>query len=258
MNKKYIVVIISLLFLVGCSNIKNKDTKIDNIIENKTSTSDYEDNTFDQYKSIVKPKQGKDFTRTSVILDEEPSNIILVESVDPIDLSSKIEVVEEDKIEKIKEFLETQKIGNNTKENIDAKVVDNTNNFEGIKVYNFVGEDLELLESISDDVKKNFFIIKSHCNEEDSYLLLDDIKKFKSFISEKTNKNIEMSEFIYSEYEDDISNCYKIYKSNDYLEHSKEVDNLFDYFTSKISNLIEFTNDKFKKLTNDEEKKSDN
>lgn len=257
MNKKYIVVIISLLFLVGCSNIKNKDTKIYNTIENKTNTSDYEDNTFDQYKSIIKQKQGKDFRTTSVVLDEEPSNIILVESVDSIDLSSKIEVVDEEEIEKIEEVLETQKIENNTKENIDAKVVDNTTNFDGIKVYNFVGEDLELLESISYDVKKQFFIIKSHCNEEDSYLLLDDIKKFKIFISEKTNKNIEMSEFVYSEYEDDISHCYKIYKSNDYLDHSKDVDNLFNFFTNKISNLIEFTNDKFKKLTNHEENKND-
>ena len=70
---------------------------------------------------------------------------------------------------------------------------------------------------LKDKFDHQFFSVKSHCNEEDSYFLPDDVSDFKYFIRSNSNNNEELSKYSYHQYEKEIFKCLEIYNSNTLL-----------------------------------------
>lgn len=81
-------------------------------------------------------------------------------------------------------------------------------------------------EKIKDKLDKNFFIIQAHCNEEDSYLLPDDVVFFKSKIKDLSNGDKNLETYAYNHYKNEIKECKEYYTSNTLLGDSEVLEEL--------------------------------
>lgn len=96
-------------------------------------------------------------------------------------------------------------------------------------------------EKIKDKLDKNFFIIQAHCNEEDSYLLPDDVVLFKSKIKGLSNGDKNLETYAYNHYKNDIKECKEYYTSNTLLGDSEVLEEL-DKQEKPISKVIKKEN----------------
>lgn len=100
----------------------------------------------------------------------------------------------------------------NTKPKINKKI-------ESEKVKPVVNHSASKFNVIKNNIEPYFFLIQAHCNEEDSYLLPDDVKTFKNKAKEFSKGDVKLEKYIYNEYYGTIKECYEIYNSNDLLNH---------------------------------------
>ena len=87
------------------------------------------------------------------------------------------------------------------------------------KVKSGVDNSASKFNIIKNDIEPYFFLIQAHCNEEDSYLLPDDVKTFKHKVKEFSKGDVKLEKYIYNEYYGTIKECYEIYNSNELLNH---------------------------------------
>ena len=63
---------------------------------------------------------------------------------------------------------------------------------------------------IEKDLRPSIYILRSHCNEEDSYLILDDFNSFKEKVISYTNKK-EIQSYIFEKFQKEFEQCLSIY-----------------------------------------------
>ncbi len=69
---------------------------------------------------------------------------------------------------------------------------------------------------IEKDLKPFYYIIISHCNVEDSYLLIEDVDRFKNKIKE-LEENEDAQNYIFEQYKKEIDSCLVFYYENKML-----------------------------------------
>lgn len=66
---------------------------------------------------------------------------------------------------------------------------------------------------IEKDLRASIYILRSHCNEEDAYLILDDFNSFKEKVISYTNKK-EIKSYIFEQFQEEFDQCLSIYYEN--------------------------------------------
>lgn len=66
---------------------------------------------------------------------------------------------------------------------------------------------------IEKNLRASIYILRSHCNEEDAYLILDDFNSFKEKVISYTNKK-EIQSYIFEQFQEEFEQCLSIYHEN--------------------------------------------
>jgi hypothetical protein len=66
---------------------------------------------------------------------------------------------------------------------------------------------------IEKDLRASIYILRSHCNEEDAYLILDDFNSFKQKVISYTDKK-DIQSYIFDQFKEEFDQCLSIYYEN--------------------------------------------
>tara|TARA_Y100000588_G_scaffold275238_1_gene291384 strand:+ start:33514 stop:34314 length:801 start_codon:yes stop_codon:yes gene_type:complete len=66
---------------------------------------------------------------------------------------------------------------------------------------------------IKKDLRPSIYILRSHCNDEDAYLILDDFNSFKNKVISYTDKK-EIQFYIFDQFKEEFDKCLSIYYDN--------------------------------------------
>tara|TARA_Y100001960_G_scaffold334108_1_gene445049 strand:+ start:12442 stop:13194 length:753 start_codon:yes stop_codon:yes gene_type:complete len=66
---------------------------------------------------------------------------------------------------------------------------------------------------IKKDLRPSIYILRSHCNDEDAYLILDDFNSFKNKVISYTDKK-EIQFYIFDQFKEEFDKCLNIYYDN--------------------------------------------
>lgn len=66
---------------------------------------------------------------------------------------------------------------------------------------------------VEKDLKVSIYTLRSHCNDEDAYLILDDFNSFKEKVISYTN-NKDIQSYIFEQFQEEFDQCLNIYYEN--------------------------------------------